>query len=42
MLEETESGKGINPSTVHIGLLQWLSGKESTCNVGDAGLIPGW
>ena len=27
-----------------MGLLQWLSGKESTCNAGDAGdvrLIPG-
>ena len=23
------------------GLPRWLSGKESTCNVGDAGLIPG-
>ena len=23
------------------GLLQWLSGKESACNAGDAGLIPG-
>ena len=23
-------------------LPQWLSGKESACNVGDTGLIPGW
>ena len=23
------------------GLLRWLSGKESTCNAGDSGLIPG-
>ena len=23
------------------GLLRWLSGKESTCNAGDMGLIPG-
>ena len=23
-------------------LSQWLSGKESACNVGDLGLIPGW
>ena len=23
------------------GLPWWLSGKESTCNAGDAGLIPG-
>ena len=23
------------------GLPQWLSGKESTCNAGDTGLIPG-
>ena len=27
-------------STEHFGLLQWLSSKESACNVGDAGLIP--
>ena len=26
-------------STEHFGLLQWLSSKESACNVGDAGLI---
>ena len=25
----------------HLGLLRWLSGKESTCNAGDTGLIPG-
>ena len=24
-----------------IGLLQWLSGKESACNAGDLDLIPG-
>ena len=24
-----------------MGLSQWLSGKESTCNAGDKGLIPG-
>ena len=24
------------------GLPRWLSGKESVCNAGDAGLIPGW
>ena len=24
------------------GLPWWLSGKESTCNAGDLGLIPGW
>ena len=23
------------------GLLWWISGKESTCNVGDVGAIPG-
>ena len=23
------------------GLLRWLSGKESVCNAGDTGLIPG-
>ena len=23
------------------GLPQWLSGKESSCNAGDSGLIPG-
>ena len=22
--------------------LRWLSAKESTCNAGEAGLIPGW
>ena len=27
--------------TFLMGLPQWLSGKESTCNAGDAGLIPG-
>ena len=25
-----------------IGLAHWLSGKESACNTGDEGLIPGW
>ena len=25
-----------------MGLPQWLSSKESTCNTGDLGLIPGW
>ena len=24
----------------YIGLPRWLSGKESACNAGDAGLIP--
>ena len=24
-----------------VGLPRWLSGKESTCDAGDAGLIPG-
>ena len=24
-----------------MGLLWWLSGKESACNIGDLGLIPG-
>ena len=24
------------------GVSRWLSGKESTCNAGDAGLIPEW
>ena len=24
-----------------MGLLQWLSGKESACNAGDTGSIPG-
>ena len=27
--------------TVYMGLPWWLSGKESTCNVGDLGSIPG-
>ena len=25
----------------YLGLPQWLSGKESACSAGDAGLIPG-
>jgi len=25
-----------------LGLPWWLSGKESACNAGDIGLIPGW
>ena len=25
-----------------VGLFRWLSGKESSCQVGDAGLILGW
>ena len=30
-------------ATTHThGLPQWLSGKETTCNAGDPGLIPGW
>ena len=32
-------------SVIHIhisGFPQWLSCKESACNVGDPGLIPGW
>ena len=29
------------PSIIVNGLPWWLSGKESTCNVGDVGLIPG-
>ena len=28
--------------SMHRGLLQWLSGKESSCNAGDVGRIPGW
>ena len=24
------------------GLRQWLSGKESACNAGDLGSVPGW
>ena len=30
----------LSPS-YHFGLPRWLSGKESTCNAGDTGLIPG-
>ena len=26
---------------MHLGLPWWLSGKESACNAGDAGSIPG-
>jgi len=25
-----------------LGLPRWFSSKESACNAGDAGLIPGW
>ena len=25
-----------------VGLFRWLSGKESSCQAGDAGLILGW
>ena len=27
---------------IYMGPPWWLSGKESTCNAGDMGLIPGW
>ena len=29
-------------NTLYAGLPRWLSGKESTCNAGNAGLIPGF
>ena len=38
-ISETSMIRFIN-STEHFGLLQWLSGKESACNVGDASLVP--
>ena len=28
--------------TVGVGLPCWLSAKESACNAGDSGLLPGW
>ena len=31
----------IKSSILIIGLPLWLSGKESSCNAGDVGLIPG-
>ena len=31
----------ISPLLLHLGLPQWLNGKESTCNSGDMGSIPG-
>ena len=31
----------LQTSSSFIGLPWWLSGKESACNIGDAGLIPG-
>ena len=34
-----EKGYTMHSST--LGLLLWLAGKESACNVGDLGLIPG-
>ena len=33
--------KGFKQDSNIIGLSQWLSGKESTCNAGDTGLITG-
>ena len=33
--------KRLSSSIRNIGLPQWLSGKESTCNTGDAGSSPG-
>ena len=33
--------KGYATHSSVLGLPLWLSGKESTCNVGDPGLIPG-
>ena len=33
--------KRLSSSIRNIGLPQWLSGKESTCNVADMGSIPG-
>ena len=33
--------KKINNTKSEIGLPWWLDGKESTCNAGDVGLIPG-
>ena len=29
-----------NSGNIMIGLIRWLSGKESTCQAGDSGLIP--
>ena len=31
----------LKPKTSHMGLPWWLSSKESACNAGDVGLIPG-
>ena len=31
-----------NYPCLHGGLPRWHSGKESACNSGDAGSIPGW
>ena len=30
-----------NSGNIMIGLIRWLSGKESTCQAGDVSLIPG-
>ena len=38
-ISETSMIRFIN-STERFGLLQWLSSKQSACNIGDAGLIP--
>ena len=45
LIEITEKGKSnsLNKSTEDLrGLSWWLRGKESTCNAGDMGSIPGW
>jgi len=40
MFNRLQKGYFVYPK-VHMGLFWWFSGKESACNAGDVGLIPG-
>ena len=42
-IDNTEVNKrSLRPSHFHSRLCRWLSGKESACQAGDLGSIPGW
>ena len=38
--KESDTTRRQNNNILNLGLPWWLSGKESTCNAGDSGLIP--
>ena len=40
MFNSLQTGYFVYPK-VHMGLFWWFSSKESACNAGDVGLIPG-